>query len=70
MNSGLAKTSLVIFLTLVVVILLVCSYALFAHDYIKNNGMFVSILSYIIQWVFNIAIVLSLSVIHNKINKF
>lgn len=70
MNSGLAKTSLVIFLTLVVVILLVCSYALFAHDYIKNNGTFVSILSYIIQWVFNIVVVLSLSVIHNKINKF
>lgn len=70
MNNGLTKTLSVIFLTLAVVILLGCSYALFAHDYIKNNGAFISILSYIIQWVFNVLVVLSLSVIHNKINRF
>lgn len=67
-RSGIAKTANVILLAVLLIVIAVSSYMLYAYDYVGNSGNIVSVITFFIQCLFNAMFVLVVRIIHYKIN--
>ena len=67
-RSEIAKTISVVIYALIAITLLLVSYMLYEYDYVGNCSKLVSIVTFFIQCLFNVAVVLVFRIIHYKIN--
>lgn len=67
-KPGFTKTANVILLAVLLIVIAISSYMLYAYDYVGNSGDVVSVITFFIQCLFNAMFVLVIRIIHYKIN--